>query len=84
MFLPEIVHLPAVMLLVMVVVTGVALPVAIPFAASIDHSSVGQWATVFGVLFGTVVARFTTWFGFRASRRALPTGHFLGFSTGSG
>ena len=81
MLLPEIAHLPAVMLLVMVVVTGVALPVAVPFAASIAHSSVGQWATAFGVLLVTVVATLTTWFGYRASRRTAPTGRFLGFSS---
>jgi len=80
MLLPEIVHLPAVMLLVMVVATGVALPVAVPFAAGIAQASVGQWAAAFGVLAGTVVATLTTWFGFRASRRALPGGRFLGFS----
>ena len=81
MLLPEIVHLPAVMILVMVVVAGVALPVAVPFAATFGHGSVGQLATAFGVLIGTVVTTLTTWFGFRASRRALPTGRFLGFSS---
>ena len=81
MVLPDIVYLPAVMLLAMVVVTGVALPVAVPFAASIGHSSVSQMAAAFAVLIGTVVATLTTWFGFRASRRALPTGRFLGFSS---
>jgi len=81
MLLPEIVHLPAVLLLVIIVVTGVALPVAVPFAVSIAHSSVGQWATAFGVLFGTVVATLTTWFGFRASRRAQQSTRFLGFSS---
>jgi hypothetical protein len=81
MLLPEIVHLPAVMLLVLVVITGVALPVAVPFAASIAQSSVGQWAAAFGVLLGTGIATWTAWFGFRASRRALPTGRFLGFTS---
>jgi uncharacterized membrane protein YdcZ (DUF606 family) len=69
------------MLLVMIVVTGVALPVAVPFAANIGHSSAAQLAAAFGVLIGTVVATLTTWFGFRAARRALPNGRFLGFSS---
>ena len=80
MLLPEIVHLPAVMLLVMAVVSGIALPVAVPFAASLTHTSIGQWAASFGVLVGTLVATLTTWFGFRAARRSLPTARFLGFS----
>jgi len=81
MWLPDIVHLPAVMLLVMVVASGIALPVAVPFSLSIAHSSVVQWMAAFGVLIGTAVATFVTWFGFRASRRSLPTVRFLGVTS---
>jgi len=80
MLLPELAHLPAVILLVMVVATGVALPLAVPFAAGLGHSTIGQWAGAFGVVAGTVVATVVTWFGFRASRRSPHEAHFLGFS----
>jgi len=81
MLLPELLHLPAVMLLVLVVATGIIFPMAIPLAASIGHSSAGQLCAAFGVLVGAVVATLTTWFGFRTARRSLPTACFLGFSS---
>lgn len=79
--LPEIVHLPAVMLLVMAVASGIALPVAVPFAISLAPSSISQWAGTIGVLVGTIISTYTTWFGFRAARKSLPTAQFLGFSS---
>ena len=81
MLLPELAHLPAVMLLVFVVASGVIFPVAVPFAVSLGHSSVGQLVAAFGVLVGTVVAMLTTWFAFRTARRSQPTARFLGFSS---
>ena len=81
MLLLELAHLPAVILLVLVVAAGVTVPVAVPFAVSIGHSSVGQSAAAFGVLVGTVVATLTTWFGFRKARTSQPTSRFLGFSS---
>jgi hypothetical protein len=79
--LPEIVHLPAIMLLVMVVGSGIAMPAAVPFALSVAHSPDGSWLTAIGAIVLAVIANLTTWFGFRRARRALPTAHFLGFSS---
>jgi hypothetical protein len=78
MLLPEILHLPAVMLLVMVVGSGISLIAGIPFAIHTAHSSL---ATAFGVLVGLAVANLTTWYGFRAALKAKPNAHFLGFTS---
>jgi hypothetical protein len=79
MFLPEIIHLPAIILLVLVVVSGIALPTAVPFA--VTHSSPGQWGLAFGAVLGAVGTNLGAWFGYRAARRALRNTCFLGFTS---
>ena len=78
MLLPEIVHLPAIILLVMVVGVGIALPVAIPYALGIGHA--GNWGLAIGVIAGAAVSNLVVWFSFRAAFRASATASFLGFS----
>jgi hypothetical protein len=78
MLLPEIVHLPAIILLVMVVGAGTTLPTAIPYALGIGRS--GNWGLAVGVIVGAAVSNLVVWFSFRAALRAARTANFLGFS----
>lgn len=78
MLLPEILHLPAIMLLVMAMGSGISLIAGIPFAIQTAHSSL---ATAFGVLIGSAVANLTTWYGFRAAHKAKSNARFLGFTS---
>ena len=81
MLLPEIVHLPAVLLLALVVVSGTAVVTVIPFVAALLRVADGQWLSAVGAVIGTLLLNAAAWFGFRTALRGEASSRFLGFSS---
>jgi len=77
MLLPEILHLPAVMLLMMTAGSGITIIMGIPFAVHVFHSS---FLLALATLILSAIANLTVWYGFRVARASRSDAKFLGFT----
>jgi hypothetical protein len=81
MLLPEIIHLPAVLLLAATLGSGIALSAVVPYAAHLLHDSPRSWPTALAAVLISLSATRLIWYAFRVARKAGPDARFLGFSS---